>query len=440
MRCAGLLLAALSALVGPGGPVQAARIDGSDPPVLIVDQWLETDAQGLLVQSAIQARLRRSGSTAAGLSSAWSPALDRTLDAQGLQMVALAWRDPPLPGSAPRQTVESGGAAAGWGAPIESAATRIGRLSALAAQQSQEAAPALAARIARTLQDAGAAEAWFNFRQRLPVAGQPRQVSWTLHVAASGVWFAGTPAVDAPGSAVLHVVYIPLAAAKGLPAAYRYQDAGWLRWQVADAAGHPQMGAGARDTGGAFDGSSGLACLLGVAPTRTCDPLQEAIPGLIERLGAAQADLTVASALQPVYAASAAGRRYALARLEIQRSLQGGDPACAAPPWRFSNAYQAAFLLQARLDHYQRGAAGQWSLLSSSNARMSGPVAPWKQLSVPVSGLLRAELDQLAIDPDRGQLVRLDAFPAGLQQVSASAVLCQPAPPASPGPLSHVAP
>ncbi len=419
----GLLLVLLAAAAGPAW---AARIGGLTPSLLVVDQWLETNAQGLVLQSGLDARLRSTASTADGLSSDWSPALDHRLADAGLQLLAVPWQDPPLPAAGQSRSVP--GTRAAVRLPANVAASRIARLSALAASQLQAAAPALAARLVARLQAAGASDAWFNFRQRLPVAGQPRQLSWTLHVAASGTWFAGTPAVDVPGTALLHVNYTARAPATGLPADYRYPDGGWLRWQLVDATGHRLPGSGARDTQGAFDGPAGLACLLGTAAAAACDAAQEGIAGLIERLGAAQADLTVAAALRPLYVVTAGGQRFALARLTIQRSLQGGDAACATPPWRFINQYQAAFLLSARLDHYQRSLSGSWFLQSSGTAELKGPLSPWKQLSVPILASQIAQLDQLAIDPDRGQLIRLDTFPAGLQQVTASAVSCQAAP------------
>lgn len=409
---------------------EAARLGGGAPSLLMVDQLVSSDANGRVVQSSLQLALRSVASTATGLMvlpDASGAAPDAGTAAAGLDGLSpLPWRDPPLQGvtqaGAVRALPSAGDAAAGNDTP----AARVTQLSTLATRQLQSAAPALAARLAVVARSRGAAEAWFNFRQQLPVAGAPRTVAWTLHATAAGTWFAGTPVVDAPGAAVLHARYVPVRVAAGLPAGYGYQDGGWLRWELSDVLGHALPGAGARNTHGAFDGAQGLACLTGSA-SAPCDPTQEGIPGLMERLGVAQAELTVAASLRPVFVVTLAGQRYAVARLVVQRALSGADAACLTPPWQFRNDYQAAFLLDARLDRYLRLADGRWSLLERRALRQAGPLLPWKTLrmTLPVAPL--PALDALAIDPERGGLVRLDAFPAGLQTVAAGPVVCQAA-------------
>lgn len=414
-----LLVAGLVGAVLPAA--QAARSGGTAAAVLLVDQWASTGAQGELLAAGVQARRRAVVSTAAGLASDGLPALDQSLSAGTLQITPVPWKDPPL---------RQGPGTVGWqppgphfGAPADSPAIRIAALSALAVQTLQAQAPDLAGRLAAALQSAGVNEGWFNFRQILPVAGQRRSVFWTLHASAGGAWFAGTPAIDAPGSAALQVSYIPRAAAAGLPDSVRYAQGGWLSWTVADGRGHPLPGGGSRDTGGVFDGAQGLACLLGALPA-ACAAGQETIADLIERLGAVQVDLQVATALQPVYAVTPAGQRYALASLRIDRSLRGGDAQCLQAPWRFHNDFQAAFQLQARIDHWQRSADGQWRLQDSRSTRLSGAAQPWKSLELPLDPALRGAVAQLAIDPDRDRLVRLDSFADGLQPVSAGPVRC----------------
>ncbi|MDE3010044.1 MAG: hypothetical protein KGI67_04080 [Pseudomonadota bacterium] len=406
----------------------AARLGGGAPSLLMVDQLVSTDANGYVLQSWLQLALRSVASTASGLMvlpDAAGAAPDPGAAAAGLDGVQpLLWRDPPLQRAPQAGAALALSSAAYAAAANDTPAARVTQLSTLATRQLQSAAPAMAARLAAVARSRGAAEAWFNFRQQLPVAGAPRSVVWTLHATAAGTWFAGTPVVDAPGAALLHARYVPLTVAAGLPAGYGYQDGGWLRWDLSDALGHALPGAGARDTHGAFDGAQGLACLTGSAST-PCDPAQEGIPGLMERLGVAQAELTVAASLRPVFVVTAAGQRYAVARLVVQRALSGADPACLTPPWQFRNDYQAAFQLDARLDRYRRAADGHWSLLERRSLRQAGPLLPWKSVRMTLPAAPLPALDALAIDPEQGGLVRLDAFPAGLQRVTAGAVVCE---------------
>ena len=400
-------------------PAVAARLGGGTPALLLADELAQTGSDGQVVNLTLQARLRSAGSTRDGLAAAWSAALDQPLALPALQLAPVPWRDPPL------STATTGGLFPNRAAAIASdtPATRIARLTQQAQAYTSAAAPGLAARLAAALAAAGVAEGWFNYRQMLPVGGALRTLTWTLHANAAGTWFAGSPAISAPGTAALHVSYTPLTLAAGLPQSYRYADGGWLHWTLDDGLGHPLPGAGARNTGGAFDGPTGLACLLGTS-SAACPAGQTTIPDLMETLGAAEADLALVSALQPVYAKTPGGIRYAMASLVIDRYLQGGDPACIDPPWRFTNVFSAAFVLSARVDHYRRRSDGRWDLEAGQAAVMDGPLAPWRTLSLAlVTGDPQA-LAGFAIDPDRDILISLGMFPAGIQQISASPVRC----------------
>ena len=398
----------------------AATLSASHPEVLYVSQWAATDVQGRVTASTSSAHIAAPGSSDSGLDSAWSPALDRPLALPELSVVPLGWADP-YRSSLPTGIHGVPGATAGPGA-IDRTASLLDAASTYFAQQSA----GLALRVAQVLRAEGVGEAWFSYRQRVQNAGVGRVLAWNFHTNAAGVWFASRPAFDATTSTTLAVRYTSLSAAAGLPASIAFRAGGWLSWQLRDAAGLPLGAIDQRDAQGTFDGAGGLACLLGISAAGGCRPDQPGVAMLRDRFGATRTVVDYVTALRPAYAVTAGGIRYALATLDVARTLQGGDLACRTPPLRFVNAFQAAFRLEADVQRFVQTGAGPWQQAAGATVQWLTGLQPWRTLALAVQPGQVAGLVGEVIDPDSGRLAALSSFPAGIQTVRVTPVTCQP--------------
>ncbi|MCA3095903.1 MAG: hypothetical protein ING83_18480, partial [Rhodocyclaceae bacterium] len=116
-------------------------------------------------------------------------------------------------------------------------------------------APALAASLSATLQARSLGQATFMLDQQVSVAGSPapRRLAWTLSVDRAGRASFAEPRLFDAQPHILHVHYVPLRVAAGLPGGWAYPDAGRLRWQRLNLQMQPIGPVGSLDTGGAFD-------------------------------------------------------------------------------------------------------------------------------------------------------------------------------------------
>ncbi len=425
--------------------LQAAQLGMRRPPLLLVEVWCSTDAQGRVSADQRTARLARPGSTQSGLHASWTAVLDQPRDPGMLLLAPLSWVDTPptalrLFGAGRAQPPTMPGVASLPSAPT------LATLQAAADGHLQAQASGLATGLLQMMQQAGADQAWLTYRQQVQFAGQAVQLHWNLHVLANGYWMAGTTQVQGAGTGTLKVRYVSKLAAQGLPVSYAYPDAGMLQWTVQDAQGQALGPAQFRDTGGAFDGPVGLGCLLGSALPAggvtdgaagsvgsagqpvTCPSawLSFSLPQLALRVSAARIELDYLDSLQPAFMAGIDGSRRALVSLQVDRTLLGHGRDCSRPPWQYRNVFLAAFRIQAQTRHFSRGSAGGWLPAPVTQSLVSGALSPWRDLTVPLQDAQRQQVTALLVDPERGLPVDLAQFSAGVPAVQVSTVRCEP--------------
>ncbi len=248
--------------------------------------------------------------------------------------------------------------------------------------------PALAAALAAALQVRGLGQATFVYDQQVYVAGAatPRRLVWTLSVDRAGRASHGAPRLFDAQPHILHVQYVPLRVAAGLPPGWAYPDAGRLRWQRLNLQLQPIGGSGAIDTGGAFDApdaidgtpanpEAGLQCLVDRRSRIDCPPGPTDVVTLLDEQGSVSALLDYGLRLAPVYDAVPAGdgRIDQVARLSLrvdQRELAYGG--CTAD-MRFRNVGHYGYTLVASSDRYAVAADGRFSRIDRTLATTLSP-------------------------------------------------------------------
>ena len=456
MNPAVLGLAALGAALLASTMVNAGQLGTRRAPLLLFEMWCSTDADGHITSDQRRFRLGWPGSTGAGLQASWSGGLEQALDAASLQLAPLAWVDPVAqhtlvtllaPGVRPAVTAPMTvlPRAAGSQPPV----VTVADLELAFDHHLRPQAATLAAALRGAMQQRGADQAWLAFHQQVQLNGVPVVLVWSLHVTGNGYWVAGTPHAQVSGSSTLVARYVSRSAAQGLPSAYAYGDAGWLQWGLRDRQGQLLGALQSQDLAGGFDGAAGLGCLLGnlpvgipgigaAAPAGAPVPAASAsgdsacsamatrfnLPQLALQLGASAIELDYLDGLQPRYLADTAGTRTALVALQVDRVLYGQGNDCSQPPWRYRNDYQAAFQLEARLQHFSRAGAGGWVRAPAVRYLVAGTLQPWRSVSITLQPAQRADVDQLLIDPEAGTAVDRALFSARVAAVQASAVRC----------------
>lgn len=274
-------------------------------------------------------------------------------------------------------------------------------------------APALAAGLAAVLRARGLGQATFVFDQQVTVAGtaRPRRLVWTISVDRAGRASHGEPRLFDDRPHILHVQYVPLRVAAGLPAGWAYPDAGWLRWQRLDLQLQPSGPAGAIDTGGAFDApdaldgqpvdpEAGVRCLVDRRSRIDCPQGLTDVVTLIDEQGSASALLDYGLRLAPVYDAvpSGSGRFEQVARLSLSVDRREVSYGGCTSDMRLRNAGRYGYTLAASNDRYAVAPDGRFSRIDRTTTTVLSPTIAydWTRTLRPTAV---AALAPLILDP-----------------------------------------
>ncbi|MBY0438405.1 MAG: hypothetical protein K2W80_09455 [Burkholderiales bacterium] len=292
------------------------------------------------------------------------------------------------------------------------------QLLAQASQHLGAQAPALAATLSAALQSRGLVQATFSFDQQVTVRGaaSPRRLVWTLSVDRAGRASFADPRLFDAQPHILHVQYIPLRVATGLPAGWAYPEAGQLRWQRLNLMMQPIGPVATLDTGGAFDPpdrvddslvdpEAGLRCLIDRRARGECPQSFTDVITLIDEQGSASALVDYGLRLAPVYDAVTAGdgRVEQVARVSLQvdqRELTFGG--CSAD-MTFRNAGRYGYTLTAASDRYAVTPDGRFARLNRTETIALSPTVAydWSRRLRPVAASALAPMILDPHDPDR---------------------------------------
>lgn len=279
-------------------------------------------------------------------------------------------------------------------------------------------AGALAAALGAALRSRGLGQATFAFDQEVRLRGSadPRRLVWTLSVDRAGRASFADPRLFDPQPHILHVQYIPLRVATGLPVGWAYPDAGQLRWQRLNLMMQPIGPISVLDTRGAFDApdtldgspvdpEAGLRCLIDRRAGAGCAQSLTDIVTLIDEQGSASALVDYGLRLAPVYDAVDAGngRVEQVARMSLQvdqRELVYGG--CTGD-MTFRNAGRHGYALAATNDRYTVAPDGRFARLNRTETTTLSPTLAYegsrRLQPVAVSALVPMILDPQ--DPQR---------------------------------------
>jgi hypothetical protein len=274
-------------------------------------------------------------------------------------------------------------------------------------------APALAAALSAVLQSRGLSQATFALDQEVAILGSPvpRRLAWTLSVDRSGRASFGEPRLFDAQPHILHVQYIPLRVASGLPTGWAYPDGGRLRWQRLDLFLQPIGPAATLDTGGAFDApdaldgsttdpEAGLRCLIDRRARSDCAQAPTDIVTLIDAQGSASALVDYGLRLAPVYDAvpAADGSHEQVARVSLQVDRRELAYAGCAADMAYRNTGQYGYTLAAASDRYAVSPDGRFARLNRTDTTTLSPTVAydWTRPLRPVSA---AALTALILDP-----------------------------------------
>jgi hypothetical protein len=274
-------------------------------------------------------------------------------------------------------------------------------------------APALAASLGAALQARGLGQATFTLDQQVSVAGvtAPRRLVWTLSVDRAGRASFAEPRVFDAQPHILHVQYVPLRVAAGLPGGWAYPDAGRLRWQRLNLQMQPIGPVGTLDTGGAYDApdtldglpidpEAGLRCLVDRRSRNDCPQGLTDIVTLIDEQGSASALLDYGLRLAPVYDAvpAANGAFDQVARMSLQVDRREVSYAGCSAEMPFRNTGHYGYTLEASNDRYTVAADGRFARIDRTQAITLSPTIgyDWTRLLRPVA---LSALTPLILDP-----------------------------------------
>ena len=274
-------------------------------------------------------------------------------------------------------------------------------------------APGLAAALRTVLQARGLGQATFLFDQQVSVAGAaaPRRLVWTLSVDRAGRASFAEPRLFDAQPHILHVQYVPLRVAAGLPGGWAYPEGGRLRWQRLNLQLQPVGSITTLDTGGAFDapdlldGSSvdpeaGVRCLVDRRSRIDCAPGFTDIVTLIDEQGSASALLDYGLRLAPVYDAmpAADGRVEQVARISLQVDRREVSYAGCSADMPYRNTGRYGYTLVASNDRYAVAPDGRFARIDRTQATSLSPTLDydWTRLLRPVAV---SALTPLILDP-----------------------------------------
>jgi hypothetical protein len=274
-------------------------------------------------------------------------------------------------------------------------------------------APALATALRTVLQARGLGQATFLFDQQVSVAGAaaPRRLVWTLSVDRAGRASFAEPRLFDAQPHILHVQYVPLRVAAGLPGGWAYPDGGRLRWQRLDLQLQPVGPITTLETGGAFDapdlldGSSvdpeaGVRCLVDRRNRVDCAPGLTDVVTLIDEQGSASALLDYGLRLAPVYDAVPAfdGRVEQVARISLQVDRREVSYAGCSADMPYRNTGRYGYTLVASNDRYAVATDGRFARIDRTQETSLSPTLDydWTRLLRPVAV---SALTPLILDP-----------------------------------------
>jgi hypothetical protein len=274
-------------------------------------------------------------------------------------------------------------------------------------------APALAASLSATLQARGLGQATFMLDQQVSVAGSlaPRRLAWTLSVDRAGRASFAEPRLFDAQPHILHVHYVPLRVAAGLPGGWAYPDAGRLRWQRLNLQMQPIGPVGSLDTGGAFDApdvldglpvdpEAGLRCLVDRRSRNDCPQGLTDIVTLIDEQGSASALLDYGLRLTPVYDAVPAGNGAfeQVARISLQVDRREVSYAGCSSEMPFRNTGRYGYTLLASNDRYAVARDGRFARIDRTQTAALSPTIGY-DWTRPLRPVALSALTPLIIDP-----------------------------------------
>lgn len=284
-------------------------------------------------------------------------------------------------------------------------------------------APALAQALSAALQSRGLSQATFVFDQQVAILGSPtpRRLAWTLSVDRAGRASFGEPRLFDAQPHILHVQYIPLRLAHGLPPGWAYPEGGILRWQRLDLLLQPIGPVATLDTGGAFDApealdgsavdpEAGLRCLVDRRTRSDCPHAFTDIVTLIDEQGSASALVDYGLRLAPVYDAVPAGDGSSeqVARVSLRVDQRELVYAGCSADMAFRNAGQYGYTLTAANDRYAVSPDGRFARLNRTDTTTLSPTIAydWTRRLRPVAA---SALTPLILDPQDPAQPMLDA-------------------------------
>lgn len=251
---------------------------------------------------------------------------------------------------------------------------------------------------------------------------EERLLVWSMNTDQNGRLLFGNPVIVPPRPKTLYVVYTPLAMEKGLPADWKYPNAGTLFVQTRDENHVPIPGTDERidvngafdepaevlgattDSAPAYDADAALACLMNNNSGGCSNSIS--VRSLMDDRGANMAVVDYLRKVQPVYDEGANGELLPRAKLEItKREVQYNG--CADVLYYNEGNY--LFELQSTATRYLVTAAGSYGAVGESTFTETSPnVSYTGQLTV--QGADAAKLNAYVInpvDPTNPQLVAI---------------------------------
>lgn len=151
----------------------------------------------------------------------------------------------------------------------------------------------------------------YAFTREVTVASatgaRPRVLYWVALVDGNGRALYGKPVLTDTDPIFLHVTYVSLAVADGLPAGWKFDEGGRLSWQLLNRQFEPQGSAVWRDVNGAFDApadaedpQAGVRCLVDER-NPGCVDAGVSVRRLMADTGAAAALVDYVHAVEPKY-------------------------------------------------------------------------------------------------------------------------------------------
>jgi hypothetical protein len=264
--------------------------------------------------------------------------------------------------------------------------------------------PGFKSRVGVWLAEQGVSTAVFNYTQEIMVntivGPKKKAMAFNAVIDRSGRVTHGAPKIVDADPTILEATYVPLAPAAGLPASWRYPDAGQIAWRVLNKRYEPLSGWKLEQVYGAFDQpqvdgnpDAGLACLVDKRNTSGC-PGATDIRNLMDAAGTSFGLVSYIRTLEPVYTANGDGTESAQSAISVDsRSWD-----CI----NYNNKGNFGFLLSLRADQFLvRPLTGttSYNLIQQYAGQGISPNQAY-DLSVPVASLGATNPDSVIISPD----------------------------------------